>query len=409
MVAMLVKVTTGVFWLLPILGYRIDRRGWSMHRRDVALAAIAGLPLLAIAVWTTYADAVKASHAETSWLTSAMLVEWNFGTLGQRLSLPNWWSILGSVVRLVSGPFIAAAVAGVAVGMRSHLRRYWTSVLLACVLPIVVFFNLYLQHDYYLATIAPGIALLIGAGAVHLWESAPRARTRLAALALLSWGITLFGGWYLWTPMYEALSDPEGMAPQAAELAALSRPDDLVLVIGRDWDPAVLYYARRRGLTLPDRYVERAIDEGWLDAGYVVASSARPETDRLDVLRQWVAIAPIGPRTYAIAGSPQAFVGRYVVGARDADAMPGGLIPLVADPVSIGCGAASPFRIPGSARGEWLRFAPATSGGARIRIGAELAPLPLVAAVYVPPSSDTLELTCSGAASVTLLGISAVP
>ena len=57
----------------------------------------------------------------------------------------------------------------------SSQRLFWLGIGLAAVLPPLVFTNLYLVHDYYLAAVTPAVAALIGLGVGHIWRLLPRA------------------------------------------------------------------------------------------------------------------------------------------------------------------------------------------------------------------------------------------
>lgn len=411
-VGMLVKVTTGLYWLLPVIGYRLDRaRDDPLRGRSfLPLATLLALPVIAAAAWTGYADAVKARAPQTMSQTSAALVEWNYGSLEQRLDPGQWASLATRIVDIVVGPFVALVVVAVIVGTRSRLRWYWTGVALACALPVVTFFNLYVVHDYYLAAVSPGLCALVGLGGAVMWERLPHARGRLLGLASLSLAVTVLATTWYWGPMYDPLADPEALMPQARELAALSRKDDLVLVLGRDWNPAVLYYARRRGLTLADRFVTRAIDEGWMDDGYTVASVARPQVDPLALLRHWRVIAPVGPRTYHMRGSPSDLADAPVIALTDDAGVPESALPVLEGPRELQCGRDA-FTVPQPSGGVWLRFA-GTSDAARLWITAAPAALPLVPAVFIDERAlraGPATLTCSGTSTVTLLGVSEGP
>src|SRR6185295_3806599 len=75
---------------------------------------------------------------------------------------------------------------------------------------------------------------------------------------------------------------------------------DLAITDGRDWSPAVLYFAGRRGLAVPD----------WMDDGsrtdlidpslYRVASFFDPATGHLELLSRWPLVGVTGLRTYAM-------------------------------------------------------------------------------------------------------------
>ena len=186
LVGMLVKPTTAVFWILPALAYRPKSGRHGDRRRELMwLAVLVLVPLGAAALWTHHADAIKAASPTTAWLTSSALREWNFGTLGQRFASDTWEVILDRLRGLIVGyagiPLLVVAAVALA---RSPQRRFWLGIVLAAVLPPLVFTNLYYQHDYYLAAVSPAIAALIGLGVGFAWRLLPTRHSSAASRSL---------------------------------------------------------------------------------------------------------------------------------------------------------------------------------------------------------------------------------
>ncbi len=160
-VVMLVKVTTGIFWILPLVLYTSTRealglRTWIRTRLDPGLIVAIGLPLFAGFVWTRHADAIKGAHLATQWITSANLQAWNFGTVAQRLDLHNWYTIFDRIQSLLVGPlFVLVVIVALWWG---RAEKFWLGLVLVVVLSPAVFFNLYVVHDYYLAALSPALA-----------------------------------------------------------------------------------------------------------------------------------------------------------------------------------------------------------------------------------------------------------
>jgi hypothetical protein len=248
-VAMLVKITTGFFWVVPfgLLGFRHDadtgRRG-----SRLASAALVILPLAIGLAWTRYADGIKAATPATAVLTSSALIDWNLGTLAQRLDPAAWADAFKPVILLAGGlilPFVVIVAARFAV-VRGQIR-FWVWMAIALVAPILVFFNLYVVHDYYTAAITPAAAVMFGGAAAQIASWRSRWARPVLIGAALTWivvGILRSG---YWTPMYEPVVDLSGALPLAAQIERETQPDQRVAIIGRDWSPEILYYAHRWG------------------------------------------------------------------------------------------------------------------------------------------------------------------
>ena len=81
--AMLVKITTGAFYLLPLLLYRPrDKRTAILEWPALALVAI---PAVAGRLWISYTDALKAATPAARFQMSGEMINFNFGTPQMRL------------------------------------------------------------------------------------------------------------------------------------------------------------------------------------------------------------------------------------------------------------------------------------------------------------------------------------
>ena len=98
LVGMLVKPTTAVFWILPAL---LTDRGRAAERGGAGsglAASRVAVPLLAAALWTRHADAIKAASPVTEWLTGWNLRRWNFGWPASDSIRVRWKVILQHAV-----------------------------------------------------------------------------------------------------------------------------------------------------------------------------------------------------------------------------------------------------------------------------------------------------------------------
>lgn len=404
LVAMLVKITTGLFWILPLLGYRTAREGrglhsWARERLRPGILALVGLPLLAALAWTRHADSIKESSPTTAFLTSRALRTFDFGTLDQRLDLGTWLVIGKRAELYLAGvAWVLLPVALVATA-RSRQRLFWIGVVVAAGLPPLVFTNLYWLHDYYLAAVTPAVAAVLGLGAGWLWERRPQgygtAAAALGGALLVAVSLATTRGY--WTPIYRDVEDPESVLPLAREIDAATRADDLVAVAGKGWSPAVLYYARRRGQMLPQEVLDLPDFAGRLRAqGYHVLASPNAG-EPIDYLRRWPWVGALGPHLYSLAESPAGLRGARVL-ATTARTLPAGKV-LTTTPATIRCDS-SGTTIATGARATWLALA-ASPREARIRVDG-LAPLPVRPVEIVVSATGRLRVGCTGAGAVTI-------
>jgi hypothetical protein len=257
--AMMVKITTGVFYLVPLLAYRRDGR--PLLLRDASLLILMTVSVAAGLGWTSYMDALKAASPATAFQTSSNMVGFNFGAIEMRWDLDVLLPIAAALFIGLTGAGIALWVPAAVARMRRLPQGPLLAALCASTLvgaPIVLT-PLYSTQNYYPAAISPAAAALVGIGAAWAWE---HARTLLGRLVLAG-GIALWVGTVAltidyWGASYQPVVDRDGSLAAAAYVRDRTGPDDWVVIGGRNYDPTVLYYARRRGYMLDPR---RGIDD----------------------------------------------------------------------------------------------------------------------------------------------------
>jgi len=217
------------------------------------LLVLAGVPLAAGIAWTRWADAIKAAHPATAWLTSAHLTEWNFGTAAQRLSWEPWARILGRIgYALLPGTLALSVPLAILLAARGPqpLRPLVRAALAGALAPVLVLFNLYAVHDYYLIAISPFLAIVAASGVLQLVAMLPAARRgRWLALAATVTLLTSLPSWrYPW-PTY-AVDSGAPIARLGRLIDRSTEPRQWVAVQGDQWNSRILYTARRRGFMI---------------------------------------------------------------------------------------------------------------------------------------------------------------
>jgi Dolichyl-phosphate-mannose-protein mannosyltransferase len=254
-IATLVKITTAIFWVAPFALLALRRDDDQQTRRVWAGAWVLAIaPVLAGLAWTRYTDAIKAASDATAWLVSSRLIDWTFGSVAQRLDPGPWTSIYTNVGLLAGGIALPLLIyPAIRFALASRQVRFWSWIAITAAGPILVFFNLYVVHDYYSIAASGSIAALVGVGVAGL----SLVRAWLRGLLLLGATLAWAGVWFMqmpyWTPMYERATDPEGILPLAAQIQRETSPDQRVAIVGRDWTPAILYYADRWGWMVTER------------------------------------------------------------------------------------------------------------------------------------------------------------
>ena len=249
--AMLVKITTGAFYLLPMLAYQRARGPIAL--RDWTTWVLIAVPSLTALLWFRHIDALKAATPSTMYLTNAQLIDFNFGTAGMRIDpdvlLPVASALLVGLTGAGLPLWLPAAVAFVRrLPQQRLLMALMVSVLVGA--PLVLT-PLYSTQNYYPAAVSPVAALLVGLGAAWAWERRWDTRGLLVLVGGTAlWALTLILTREYWTQSYRPVVDRDGSLAAAAFIRERTAPGDWVVVNGRRWDPTILYYAERRGYML---------------------------------------------------------------------------------------------------------------------------------------------------------------
>ncbi|KRF45528.1 hypothetical protein ASH01_06800 [Terrabacter sp. Soil811] len=253
----LVKVTTAFPWCVLLLFAFAAVRGTRrpLGRIVTALALGPGVAVLVAGLWTRFADNVKGGQPATRFLTSDELAVWNFGDVSMRTSGSSYSSLGLHAFLEVGGPLgvgVLVAVFGALADRGSGWHR-WGLVTATASGPIV-FFNLYAVHSYYWIAVFPMVCALMALGIVTAAERLPTPATGKARLTALLAGLMVVSAIAIPLGSSEALQFARSPSTPdlSARLAAMTHPDEQVLVIGCDWDPTLLYGADRHGFMIRD-------------------------------------------------------------------------------------------------------------------------------------------------------------
>ncbi|HWA27378.1 MAG TPA: hypothetical protein VG734_17115 [Lacunisphaera sp.] len=249
----LVKVTTFMLYLLPAGWWAVGRL-WTARKTtwkiDVAwMAGAVAVPFAATLWWLHFADATKAQNPLAVFLTSDNMTVFNFGNQEIRWSAELWaakWRIIRE--ELSWWPVLAGGGLLAVVGGRARWRD-----LLGCLAAfgsvLVIFPLLYARHEYYFLANAVLLLLALGLALVALAEG------RLPRVLVVAAACLILGGqgWrYLerYYPTQRAIS--RGGSGLSDALRTLTDPEDVIVILGQDWNSILPYYAQRRALMFRD-------------------------------------------------------------------------------------------------------------------------------------------------------------
>lgn len=244
-----------VAWLVQRWKIPDQRRVAAKH---LGLFLLLGGWTLAVGLsWAKWADRVKERNVMArEIITTKALKEWNYGTRQQRLAGTTWQHLASNITLGFSGrtPGLGYKVPlllwlMMALFVRRRLLQQGI-LLLAFLAGPVVFLNLYHTHEYYFVANGYLLLLALGLAGVAAWEDA-RIWVQQCAWVFLS--ILILGQLYGYSRYHTLLiaevPDRQQFERDFRQLldTRLGKAETL-LVYGRDWDPAVAFYAQRKAI-----------------------------------------------------------------------------------------------------------------------------------------------------------------
>lgn len=235
---------------------------WRWRAMAVVAALLVVLPLFGGWLWQRHADSLKGLDSNPlAWGISSkqLFQDWILGPRGgwagpEKRLVWGYWAPLFQykLVQTLGHPCVAvSALLGCAIAGR---RRLLSLVLvLAALLHYGLFAPLHLAHPYYLYAIGGLLVVAVGLVAVALRECGDWRRhlawVLLGLAAIFEVQVQLNG--MIPIQQANAYRKPAWFVRIARELSARTKPDEVIVVFGMNWDPEVPYYARRRALMWP--------------------------------------------------------------------------------------------------------------------------------------------------------------
>lgn len=279
--AVLQKSTTGGPVLLVLLVAGLARWLWpgspaAGARTRAAWASSLTLAALAVGgLWTAHSDTVKLANPLGRLLTGGGLSAWNFGTLAQKLDSQTWKTVVWergfgwNAAGLLGAAVLVCFWAWPADRSAPERRRDRLLVLAGLtlfLLPILIFTNLHVVHEYYQVAC---VAFLLAALAVVLGSWLPRV-TGLAAVTPLALVPFVYANIDHYRSAYgivvaRPLDQQDPLALERYRLGQWLReatPEGSGLVVfGQTWSSELPFHAGRKGCVCPTWYPD--ISRAW--------------------------------------------------------------------------------------------------------------------------------------------------
>ncbi|HLP81921.1 MAG TPA: hypothetical protein VK141_08040 [Nitrosomonas sp.] len=262
---MLQKITTALpvmivlSLLIAILHFKnFGLRLFSWQKLIRVLVAF-GVPVIIAGLWSYYADIVRQHNILGLEMTSKKLIAWNFGTINQRLDFEIIRAIIWDSVFVRNlGGMAGLLILGTALFLGQ--RRTKTILLISLILfllPIEMFINLNIIHDYYQTSSALFIIGGLSIAIVDLLQKIKMQKsmtilTMTLVFVLLNLNSYKETYWVLIDNLSNSLNKSANQTLLISNiLARYTPPDSAIVIFGMDWDSEIAYYSGRKSFTVP--------------------------------------------------------------------------------------------------------------------------------------------------------------
>lgn len=235
-------------------GLRLPNR-----RKTIQILVAFAVPIIIAGLWTSYSDVVRQQNILGMEMTSKALTSWNFGTLQQHFDLNIFKTIIWNRIfaRNLSG-YLGILLLGIVVAFgERRIKKILLISFFFFLLPIELFINLNLVHDYYQASSVIYIVGALAIAIVHFFKKIYRTTSVIFifTLFIVVFNLYMFMQDY-WPYLYSLQTSLITHSNRVLEVSSVLRkntPENSVIVIfGMEWSSEVPYYAERKSFAIPD-------------------------------------------------------------------------------------------------------------------------------------------------------------
>jgi hypothetical protein len=241
--------------LILVAAYRAwrEERVTNVFPTLIFAAVACVVPFLIGVLWVVFSDAVKARSLIAARWTSYNLLDHNYGSWKQRISLAFWYKVVAQRINadiFGYGRVVAVLVVGAALMSRRYVAVIF-SLSVAFLVPLLVFTNLHLVINYYQNANAIFALAAVGFAIAGLTETG---RCKLAAIALAA---VISGQLFYFHQIYAPAIAADYSKNRLLRIALLARektqPNESLIILaqGGNWSAAVPYYSERKSLVVP--------------------------------------------------------------------------------------------------------------------------------------------------------------
>jgi hypothetical protein len=259
----------GPFWLLPLVWYFWQKReqGKSSLTKLILLFFIL---LMALFLWQNHMNQVNIASGHEYFTTiNRGHLEWNFGTIADRLSVSLWLFRLQNILNgIFLKPGIMIFLIGLLVAKKLKNSRFLYLWLFAEIIYFLLFFKIQ-SHVYYQMVMIPVISVFMAVGLLEVGNLIER----LFIKYLKQFFLVVFCSFFIWKSWLNSQWDAslDWQWYQRLQQVGRSVPANSYGIFvnpGLDWNSVYTYYPRLKMLTVSVENLTAEELEKWKTEGY---------------------------------------------------------------------------------------------------------------------------------------------
>jgi hypothetical protein len=221
------------------------------------------IPFLSMYLWVRHTDLLKMQSTFSYSMTSSSMREWTFGMWDDKTNFLKWHVIVERIGFSLL-PFLLTLVSFFGLinkGIRAYFNKFLLC-LIVILLTIFIFFNLYYEHDYYLAALLPlfGVMFALGYYIISTFLDSLKFKnilkktiiTTLIAIPFLMPSGMKFTTEYLRFMYTKNVNEDYPQFVIGKKIQSMTNKKDEIIFTDYEWSSEMLYCAKRKGLMWTD-------------------------------------------------------------------------------------------------------------------------------------------------------------
>ncbi len=259
----------GPFWLLPLSFYFLQKKQPDKSLM-VRLILLVFIPLTALFLWQNHMNQVNIASGHEYFTTiNRGHLEWNFGTIADRLSVSLW---LFRLQNIINGIFLKPGILLFLIGLFAAKKLKNYRFLYFWFISEIIYFLLFFKiqsHIYYQMVMIPVISIFMASGLMKIGDMIDK----LSIKYLKQFFIAIFLSFFIWKSWLNSQWDISFDRQWYNRLLQVGRsvPANsygILINPGLDWNSVYTYYPKLKMMTVSVENVTAEAIKKWKNDGY---------------------------------------------------------------------------------------------------------------------------------------------